>query len=766
MLSLSQVVGTPTHTSPNGDSSLIDLALVSNTTLLHHCSTIPPIVNSDHNGLHLSFKWRLSGTQVQQHPRTIWRYRNADFRMACHMIDETDWDSLLPEEDIDVAASNWHRKFMDIISTCIPQQTVKSRKNVPWLTKNIIRHMRKRNAAFHATKRSNKPEVAAKYKRLRNTVVKMLREAKNSHLNRLNVGSKKQFWKAVKVLSKQQSTIPTLHYQEATAETNYEKAAMLNEYFSSCFNTSVPPLSQLDEERQTHTEFESASSEDLLCTTEEILSYIQALDATKASGPDGISIKMLKYTATSIAPSIAKLFNISIKLGHFPTCWKTSSVVPIPKSSQHNEAANYRPISLLSVVSKLLERHIHQVITIHLNENRPLSNMQLGFQSGKSTVTALLAVTHDWFKALESRHNVCSVFFDLRKAFDSVPHRLLLEKLNTYALDSHILSWLHSYLAERKQHVVVGGASSPDSPVLSGVPQGSVLGPLLFLIYIDDVSSLQLSENSVLNLYADDMLLYKQIKCSEDYQQLQMDIDKISSWVDHNNLSLNPAKCKTMLLSRKRNLSHPPQLLLNEAPLEQVEAFKYLGVLISSDLSWSRHIDSICAKGKRLIGLLYRRFSTNVSSERLLEMYKYLVRPHLEYAAPVWDPHLLKDIKSVENVQKYGLKMCLKRWDLGYQELLHLAQIPTLENRRIYLKLCTLFKIIHGLFPFTPDVFTPQPSRHNYNLPFLYQPFAHTNAFQASFVPSTVSIWNHLPPDALTAPSPHTFKLNIAPLFL
>ena len=145
-------------------------------------------------------------------------------------------------------------------------------------------------------------------------------------------------------------------------------------------------------------------------------------------------------------------------------------------------------------------------------------------------------------------------------------------------------------------------------------------------------------------------------------------------------------------------------------------------------------------------------------------MYKTLVRPHLEYAAPVWDPHLLKDINSVENVQKYGLKMCLKSWDLGYQELLHLTQIPTLENRRIYLKLCTLFKIIHGLFPFTPDVF--QPSRHDYNLPLLYQPYARTNAFQSSFVPSTISIWNHLPYDALIAPSLRTFKLNIAPLFL
>ena len=759
---------TPTHTCPNGNSSLIDLALVSNTALLHYCSTMPPIANSDHNGLQLSFKWRLSGRQAQQPPRTIWRYRNADFRMACQMFDDTDWDSLLPEEDIDTAATNWHRKFMDVISICIPQQTLKGRRNVPWLTKNIIRHMRKRNAAFHATKRSDRPEVATKYKKLRNKVVKMLREAKNLYLNRLNVGSKKQFWKAVKVLNKQQSTIPTLHHQETIAETNYEKATMLNEYFSTCFNASVPPLSQLDEESQTHMEFGSTCSEDLLCTTEEVLSYIQTLDATKASGPDGISIRMLKHTATSIAPSLAKLFNISIKLGRFPTCWKTSSVVPVPKSSKHNEVANYRPISLLPVVSKLLERHIHQAITTHLNEIRPLSNKQWGFQPGKSTVTALLAVTHDWLKALESRHNVCSVFLDLRKAFDSVPHRLLLEKLNTYALDSRILSWLHSYLAERKQHVVVGGDSSPDSPVLSGVPQGSVLGPLLFLIYIDDVSSLKLSENTVLNLYADDMLLYKQIKCSEDYQQLQLDIDKISSWVDNNHLSLNPAKCKTMLISRKRNLRYPPQFLLNKVPLEQVEAFKYLGVLISSDLSWSRHIDSICAKGKKLIGLLYRRFSSNVCSERLLEMYKTLVRPHLEYAAPVWDPHLLKDIESVENVQKYGLKMCLKRWDPGYQELLHLTQIPTLENRRIYLKLCTVFKIIHGLFSFTPDVFMPQPSRHdyNYNLPLLYQPYAHTNAFQSSFVPSTISIWNHLPHDALIAPSLRTFKLNVAPMFL
>ena len=157
---------------------------------------------------------------------------------------------------------------------------------------------------------------------------------------------------------------------------------------------------------------------------------------------------MLKSTAHSIAPSLTKLFNISISLGHFPQCWKMSSVVPIPKSSNHKEASNYRPISLLPVVSKLLERHFHQHITKFLNEVNPLCNRQWDFQPGKSTVTALLSVTHDWFKSLESGHDVCSIFFDLRKAFDSVPHRLLLDKLTGYGLDSHIVSWICSYLTD------------------------------------------------------------------------------------------------------------------------------------------------------------------------------------------------------------------------------------------------------------------------------------------------------------------------------
>ena len=207
----------------------------------------------------------------------------------------------------------------------------------------------------------------------------------------------------------------------------------------------------------------------------QLIFLIKSLDLSKANGPDGISAQMLKGTAHSIAPSLT---NISIRQGHFPECWKTSSVVSIPKSACLSKATNYRPISLLSIVSKMLERHFHQYITNHLNEYHPLSNKQWGFQSGKTTTTALLLVTHDWFQALEAGQEECSIFFDLRKAFDSIPHRLLVDKLTSLGLDAHINSWITSYLTNRKQHVVVGGESSQDALVLSGVPQGSVLGPL------------------------------------------------------------------------------------------------------------------------------------------------------------------------------------------------------------------------------------------------------------------------------------------------
>ena len=283
---------------------------------------------------------------------------------------------------------------------------------------------------------------------------------------------------------------------------------------------------------------------------------------------------------------------------------------------------------------------------------------------------------------MDTGKEVGAVFFDLQKAFDSVPHHALLDKLRDLQLNEFILKWICDYLMQRKQRVVVNGQTSETLPVLSGVPQGSVIGPLLFLIYIDGVMGVPLSERSQLTVYADDMLLYRPITCQGDFAALQEDINKLDSWIEANYLQFNISKCKYMVVSRKRAGILPASLTLQGHHLERVECFKYLGLLLTSDLSWSTHVDSICSKARKLLGLLYRKYYQYAEPQILLQLYVSLVRPHLEYASPVWNPYLQKNINTLENVQKFALRMCSKRWDQAYSQLLQLFNITELSERR------------------------------------------------------------------------------------
>ena len=353
-------------------------------------------------------------------------------------------------------------------------------------------------------------------------------------------------------------------------------------------------------------------------------------------------------------------------------------------------------------------------------------------------------------------------FFDFCKVFDKVPHRPLIDKLGNLGLDNHIIQWITSYLTERKQRVVLNGETSEAACVLSGVPQGSVLGPLLFLIYVDGVMNLPISGGSKLVLYADDILLYRPISSQEDYALLQRDIDNIDSWVSDNYLQFNVAKCKYMLISRRRHRVPPPVFTISNLQLEEVESFKYLGLLFTTDLSWTTHITSICAKAKQILGMLYRQFYQQSQPGTLLKLYTSLVRPHLEYASPVWNPYKSKDITMLESVQKFGCKVCTKQWDTGYDQLLQLLDLPTLARRRLYLDLSTMYKIVHGLVYFPPNIFVNRIGRTpNTTRPFLYScPYAHTNYYQYSFVPRTVSAWNALPLPVVAAEL-CSFKSNV-----
>ena len=471
---------------------------------------------------------------------------------------------------------------------------------------------------------------------------------------------------------------------------------------------------------------------------------------------------MLKMTAFSIAAPIAQIFNTSISLGDLPHEWKTARVIPIPKGAASSDPSKYRPISLLSVLSKLLETFIRGILLDHLDRFSPLSDMQWGFTSRKSTTGALLAATDHWHQLLDSGSEICTVFFDYSKAFDSVPHRSLLDKLRAINVCPYILKWLASYLCNRMQSVCVGGASSDIHHVLSGVPQGSVLGPLLFNFYINDITTIPLTLQGTMSLYADDMMLYCRIDSHSDFAALQDDVDRLSVWTDDNHLKFNASKCKFMVISRKRTPALPSApVVLNNSPLEQVDSYKYLGVWITSTLTWSLQVNDVCMKARRQIGFLYRTLYNFADANTFLRLYLTHVRPRLEYAAVVWDPHQSSHINKLENVQKFALKAATKQWKADYDTLLNSCHIPSLEQRRKILKLTTLFKIYKGYIclPEAPIHVRPPPRslRSTQNLLFM-RPFAHSSAYDNSFFPRSIALWNRLPPDAQKTDSLSFFR--------
>ena len=488
---------------------------------------------------------------------------------------------------------------------------------------------------------------------------------------------------------------------------------------------------------------------------------------------------VLKECANEITPAITSIFQASLDTGKLPTDWTNANISPIYKKGDKHAAENYRPVSLTSVTCKLLEHIICSHILKHTDRHRILSPLNHGFRAGHSCETQLLTTLEDFTKNFDKNIQTDIAILDFSKAFDTVPHRKLLEKMKKYGIKGNILQWVSSFLTTRKMKVVIDGFCSEEDQVTSGVPQGTVLGPILFLIHIND---LPLVVESQVRLFADDCLLYRPIRSISDQVKLQEDLKSLENWANEWGMSFNAKKCYIMSIRNKT----PYFYKLKNHILETVSSIPYLGITISEDLKWNHHVGTITKKASSTLGFM-RRNLRSCPMECRKAAYFSLVRSKLEYAATVWDPYYQHDIDRLENIQRRAARFISNdyrsRHEGAVTEMLSNLELPSLQERRRQLRLTMFYKITNNLVPALPEnqfiskisnkrqikprVFedhvtsniTHRQARLN-NKCYQIQP---SNSLQRenSFFPKTIVEWNNLDQDTINAQTPEAFKRNL-----
>ena len=374
------------------------------------------------------------------------------------------------------------------------------------------------------------------------------------------------------------------------------------------------------------------------------------INPSKAGGPDGVPCHMLKELAEEIAPALTFIFTQSLTTGQVPSEWKKQWITPIYKKGPKCEVSNYRPVSLTCVTSKLLEHIICSQVRGHLDTHGILTWFQHGFRAGRSCETQLAVTMHDLHKLADLGTKVDMDILDFSKAFDVVPHTRLLNKLQFYGINDEVCCWIRNFLEGRTQRVMVDGVFLLEENVDSGVPQGTVLGPLLFLLFINDITT-NLNTGTRIRLFADDCLIYRAIHSIQDQIILQQDLGTLQSWSTTWGMKFNPSKCNILRTRQglKGTLNRFYQLL--GEILAEVPTAKYLGVNISNNLSWTPHVDYIFKKANQKLGFLRRNLRGSPVSSKCLP-YTSLVMSGLEYAAPIWDPITDKDSWKIESIQR------------------------------------------------------------------------------------------------------------------
>ena len=742
----------------NEQESTLDLILTNEEEDVKNIKVLPPLGNSDHGIVMGEFVCEWKG-RVERKPRRL--YHKGRYGQIVDKMDEINWETEFENKSVQECWDYFKNKLTNLVDEFVPMSTPKE-YDEPWMNRALMRYWRKKHFAWKRFTESKSYIRYREYKREANCVKKQTRKAKRNYERKLAKGivqNKRAFFRYVN--SKLTVRPELIEIQNANGELidrDREICDILGEHFSRVraprVEGEMPDMEDMYETEITNIE---VKREDVRQRLEKLIVY-------KSCGSDNLHPFVLQATASATCVPLELIFSKSLEDGECPNDWRSANVTPIFKKGDRTDPSNYRPVSLTSQVCKILEAIVRAHILEHLKVNNILSDKQHGFREGRSCLTNLLDTLECWTKVIDEGDGIDVAYLDFKKAFDLVSHRHLIHKMSKYGIKHQVLEWVESFLNQRTERVVIRGTASKPFEVTSGVPQGSVLGPVLFLIFIND---LPLDVISPINLFADDSKVFSRIVSDKNkklsgtqdgHDILQRDLDNIKEWADKWQMKFNVEKCKVMHLGGS-NPRH--SYSMDGIELATTSEEKDLGILVDEELKFDRHIRAIVGKANRVLGMIKIGFSC-FDKVMFKNLYPVLVRPLLEYCVQVWSPYKRGDINLIEGVQRRATKMVPELRNLPYEERLKRLGLTTLEERRVRGDMIETYKIITGKENVDPGKFFTMAAlrgdpdlRHNFKI---YKPSFNLNPRMHTFSQRVINWWNELEREVVEALTTSCFK--------
>ena len=766
---LNSLIYTPTRVTQTSKTCL-DLILVSDKDKVFATGNIP-VGFSDHNLVFMSYKTY----HVKVKPKIVKTRTYRKFNASAYENDlnNCNWNLVFQETDPNAAWCTFKDIVKEICDKHAPIVEVRVKGNQPaWFNDEILSLCKDRDVYKAKAQKSNSPADWKTYRDIRNQTNNTIKQVKKNYYSdtiKENRNDGKKLWKVLK------SILPSKAHQTVKEIAEDDQVISEPKKIADCFNTYFINVGQNLAEAfngNTSDTLEppkySGGTLSFSCIEEEFVrNQLLKLSVGKATGIDGLNSRLLRAGAHQIARPLTFIMNLTITTGIIPPEWKTAIVTPIFKAGSKKECSNYRPISVLPVVSKILERAIHDQLYHHLSENNLLTSTQSGFRPKHSTLTAAIDVTDYILSNMDNGDLTGAVFLDLKKAFDTVDHTILLSKLSHLGVIGKELNWFANYLKNRQQCTVIDSMYSGYGQVKVGVPQGSILGPLLFVCFINDLPNV-IPDKSKVVLYADDTgIMCKSKSIAHLNNVLNKVVDNVDSWMSTNKLTVNASKTKVMLFGSQRKIGNSTlDIKLGNVNLEQVSVFKYLGLWFDPYLRWDSHTEKIASKLSQKIGIL-RRIRQFIDQPTMCLLYNAIVLPHIDYCCPIWSSSAGKYTDKIQILQNHAARLTLgcKIREKHVIDIYKELKWMNVEQRSNYFTLVIFYRCLHGLAPeYLSDnvrIYSHNHGTRSQSSTNMCVERSRTDWGERAFKNAGARLWNILPIHIKNSPSVDSFKSQL-----